>query len=196
MNSIKSKLSVLALTIALSLNVNAQSINKGDITFDVFYGSPSIGTLIFKSLATASGEVDFNTFGPIGIKFEYMISDKVGLGVEGSYSTLSMKAVENGYTSEFTLNRIRIMPRFSYHMGSSDNFDSYFSLGMGYRNSTYEFSSTDVTATVDESITGGIPMAMRIAWGARYYFTPNIGLSTELGLGGGHLISGGLVIKI
>lgn len=40
-----------------------------------------------------------------------------------------------------------------------------------------------------------LPISMRLCTGIRYYFTPNIGLNAEIGVGG-PIVSGGLSIKI
>jgi len=193
---LKSKLVVAAAASLIAFSANGQAVEQGDVAIGAFYGSPSIGTLFLQALLTADDSdfqtaAEFSFLGPVGIKAEYMVAEKLGIGIEASYSTWSLTSA----TEKFTATRIRLAPRFSYHLGSSDVFDSYFSLGMGFKNSTYKFTSDDPTAVFDESDLPSTPLTLRIAWGGRYYITEQFAIATELGFGGGYLISGGLVFK-
>lgn len=182
----------------------AQALEEGNISINTYYGSPSIGTMLMKSIFTSDSDIDqdldFINIGPVGVQAEYMVTENIGIGIEGSYSNILIKYTEI-YDYNFSLTRIRVMPRFSYHFSSSDWFDTYLSLGMGYKHSILKFTTNDPLETdeqedFEETAMGGIPLALRIGWGARFYITENLGISTELGFGGGYLLSGGLVYKL
>ena len=63
-------------------------------------------------------------------------------------------------------------------------FDPYLGLGVGYRNSSYKYSSTD--PNWDESTFTGFKNPFNfggdLTFGTRYFFTDNIGAYVELGI--------------
>jgi outer membrane scaffolding protein for murein synthesis (MipA/OmpV family) len=194
---------LLSLTLVFSAgvaqNLNAQAVEQGNMTFDVYYGFPNLTGSLAKSISTDS-ELTVKSLGPIGGKFEYMVSDKMGVGLETNYSSTTVTYTEfdsfdsTNYEYNWSITSIRFMPRWNIHFGSSDNFDGYFGIAAGYLARTYKDSSTDPNYT-STSISGAFPFALRLAVGGRYYFTDNIGLHMELGFGGGALIHGGFAFK-
>ena len=182
--------------------LNAQAVNQGNVMVDVFYGFPNLAkTLISNTVddLDSTDNIDIGGIGPVGGRFEYMISDKVGLGLEGNYSSASVtyNADSAGTTYNYEVKRsvVRFMPKFYIHFGSSSDFDAYFGVAAGYRNVTWSFTSNDPNYDGIED-SGGIPFALRLSVGGRYYFTDNIGLSMEIGFGGGSgVVNGGLAFK-
>jgi len=95
------------------------------------------------------------------------------------------------------MKRLRIHVRFNYHFDiSNPNLDGYAGIGAGTNNrfrSAYENGvELDDTGIGNQTL---IPVSARICAGLRYYFTENLGLKLELGLGG-PVISGGLSIRL
>ena len=82
----------------------------------------------------------------------------------------------------------------NYHFVATDNLDAYFGVGVG-ANIRRIGTKTDYPNYDDNAVSGSlIPVSLRVALGTRYYFTENIGLNLELGLGG-PFISGGVSVK-
>lgn len=203
------KLMVLALALgifAAPKQAKSQAVDAGNILIDAYYGFPNLFTSALKTTYANSGsveDVNIGGIGPVGGRFEYMVSEKIGIGLEINYTDsyveytdLGTDTLGNPYRYEYKVSvpRLRIMPRFNFHFGSSDVFDGYFAVAAGYNNTQYKFESNDPDFG-DESITGLVPVAFRLAVGGRYFFTDAVGIHMELGLGGGALINGGLSFK-
>ena len=148
-------------------------------------------------------DVSINGIGPVGGRIEYLLGEKIGLGIDVNYTSASVSWKEGGiddigqpviYDHKAGQELLRAMAAFSWHFVGSDEFDAYLSFGAGYRNKTYAYE-TNEPGFIDSETTGLIPLAMRLAVGGRYFFTDNIGAGIELGLGGGGNVRGGLAVK-
>jgi opacity protein-like surface antigen len=98
------------------------------------------------------------------------------------------------YDVKANLSRVRLQARFNYHFIENDNVDAYFGVGAGTNFRKYTLT-TDYPNYDDDSETGTLlPFSLRLAVGTRYYFTENIGINAEIGIGG-PVLSGGISIK-
>ena len=193
---------------------NAQSLEAGKIIVDGYYGFGNLYNAIFESLASSSGLNITNRFvGPIGVRGEYLISEKVGFGLDLGYSSASMNynetitsynydnngvptmATTDTYNYSVKSSKIGAMVTFNYHFVESDKFDAYFVTGLGYGNRTTTYASTYVDYIVPSSTSSLFPVAARIGFGMRYFFTENIGANLGLGLGQGGLLNVGITAK-
>lgn len=182
---------------------NAQALEEGNVTFDPYYGVASvIAKAVFTAPDSAANTSD-KFIGPIGFKFEYMGSDKIGVGFEYNYTigeltwqetkTDTVTSQTKTYNYKIRRDLHRFMPRINIHFGGSESFDSYFGVAVGYRLPKWTIESDEAGYSYE---TGSFSsFALRLALGARYYITDNIGLHMELGLGGGTLIHIGLSTK-
>ncbi len=87
--------------------------------------------------------------------------------------------------------------RINYHFNiTSPAFDSYIGVGAGTNNRfrTTTENGVEIEGNGLEDFTL-LPFSIRLCAGARYYFSDNFGVNTEIGIGG-PLISLGLSIKI
>jgi len=151
-----------------------------------------------------SVDVKVGSIGPLGGKLEYMVSDKVGAGIEINYANTSVKWTENttdgngnnvSYQYDFSIPRMRLMFCFNLHFGSSENFDGFWRIGAGYSSLSWKYTTNDPNYN-DEQINFNLfPIAFRTAIGGRYFFSENFGLNAELGLGGGPLVAFGISTK-
>jgi len=157
--------------LSFSSNVNAQAVQKGTKIVDVFYGFPD---LYGKFITAFSGEKTKSFIA--GGKFEYLVSENIGLGVTLGYG--------NTIVGSSSLERMRAMADFNLHYAEFDHFDFYWMLGAGY-------------ASIKAVGTNGtpFPFALRTATGGRYFFTNNLGAHFEIGLGSGALMQAGLSLK-
>jgi outer membrane protein W len=88
------------------------------------------------------------------------------------------------------------MVSMNYHFLDNDKIDAYTNLGVGFKNRSYKYESTDPTAVNDDLGVGTLlPLALRAGVGMRYFFTDNIGLNLNVGLGQGGWVNGGISAK-
>jgi len=184
----------------------AQAVTKGTVLIDAYYGFPNwTKSLLQTSYANSGSEtnISINGIGPVGGRIEYLLGEKIGLGVDVNYTSASVSWKESGtndvgqpvvYDHKTGQELLRAMAAFSWHFVGSDEFDAYLSFGAGYRNKTYAYE-TNEPGFIDSETKGLIPLAVRLAVGGRYFFTDNIGAGIELGLGGGGNVRGGLAVK-
>lgn len=200
----------LLLVGSLLLNLQtaqAQAVEKGNLIIDAGIGGPNFFTYSLKFIANTYEITGATIKGvpPIGGRVEYLISDNFGLGLEGNYATSSLAWTETGTDIKFKAPRLRVMAVGNFHFGKSDKLDWYLGAGMGYQRSKYtvEGSSTDIYTQQDiddintelkNRIT--IPLTGRLHFGTHIFFTDNIGINLEIGVGGGGIAKGGLSVKI
>ncbi len=196
----KKKLFIAMAALFLTGGVaQAQANEQGNVIIDPYYGFPNLG----KSLADQASEGLTGTkvtgYGPAGIRIEYMLGDQFGLGVDAIFNGFGVEGTATDTTgidgmgnpitttrsARATMNRYRIQARFNYHFDvSSPDLDVYMGIGAGTNLRVYKYYEDDVEQD-DQTLSGSlIPFSMRFAAGMRYYFTDNIGLNAEIGLGG------------
>jgi opacity protein-like surface antigen len=187
----------------ISIHINAQAVSQGASIIDLNHGFPNFSNILEDAVNTGtSTEIKGTGFGPSSIKYEYMITDRIGLGAEFNYanSTVSYRDIGsngNTYNYEVSIPRFRIMPKFNFHFGTSDIADFYASVAAGYSSFSFNTKTNDPDYIAEDEIDiNPTNIAFRLALGTRVFITDNVGLGMEIGLGGGALIAGGLAFKI
>jgi outer membrane protein W len=197
-------LPLLALTMMLATTkTNAQALEQGNVIIDAYYGFPNLYSTIFKAAYESSNSTDLTlgSQGPLGIRAEYLITDKVGFGIDLGMNSSSISYREadinnnNIYDYKFTTRKIGAIFTFNYHFVENDKLDAYFVVGGGYGNRNFKFTSTDPNY-IEESVESLIPISYKIGVGMRYFFTENIGANLALGLGQGGLVNAGISAKL
>lgn len=190
----------------LSANSFGQSpVGKGSIIVDPYIGLPNWGNSMlyssFDATLTGFSESEISNYKTVGGfmsyggRFEYMVGDKIGVGLDGNYEVSGFRFdFESGsetYEYKYTAKKMRFMARFNYHFIQNDKFNMYLGLGIGYRNvvRTEETTQPGIEPMVYPGI---VPVATRAGLGFRYYFIENLGVNAELGLGGGGIFQVGL----
>jgi len=197
-------LPLLALTMMLATTkTNAQALEQGNVIIDAYYGFPNLYSAIFKAAYESSNStgLTLGSQGPLGIRAEYLITDKVGFGIDLgmnsssiSYSEADINNSNIIYDYKFKTSKIGAIFTVNYHFVENDKLDAYFVLGGGYGNRTFKFTSTDPNYS-EESVESVIPISYKIGVGMRYFFTENIGANLALGLGQGGLVNAGISAK-
>lgn len=204
-------LAATAMFLGTSNTASAQAVEEGNVLIDVYYGFPNLYTSVFRSTYANSDQATDLTIGgigPVGLRAEYLLADKIGLGIDIGFNNSSVRYFEDGtvynpttgnydprtYEYNFSTRKIGAMVTFNYHFLDNDKVDAYVVAGMGYGNRTYKFESTDPDY-VGSTVTGIIPVAGKIGVGLRYFFTDNIGANLGLGFGQGGLLNAGLSLK-
>ena len=202
----KSFFKIIGATLLICTPIFAQSqINaKGSVIVDAYYGFPNFGKAFLSSIESNSAGVSTTAIGPCGARAEYMVADKFGIGADFIYNSMSGtfqvdslntdNTVYKSYDAKLAMQRYRVQLRMNYHFVREEKMDAYFGFGAGTNIRKYVYKNDMPNAdTFSESATL-LPFSMRVALGMRYYFTNNIGLNTELGIGG-QLVSAGLSVR-
>lgn len=207
---LRNKLLIL-MTLFFGLGTSSsysQVYEPGNIVIDAYYGWPNLYTTVVRAAyesAQYSG-IKIGSLGPLGGRVEYLLSENIGIGVHANYSTTSVEGLVTGYDPntgvsrdydyKAAVNRIRVMPMFNFHFGSSDKLDPYLAFGAGY--SSFKIKVTTDDPSYDEStidLKNPIPVAVRAEFGVRYFFSDNFGAHGFFGISGGALIGAGLSAK-
>lgn len=175
-------------------------VKQGQFILDAYYGFPYLlGSYIKKIANTNFSDVQVTNFNHLGGKFEYMLNNTIGLGIEYTYASVVAKYTEtqtvyqngantsviNNYTAKII--KQRMLAKISIHFATTKHLDPYTSFGLGYKNSLVSSDNMNNQAEVDEfnkSYLNLIPIAIRAGIGLRYYFLDNFGLCAEAGIGG------------
>jgi opacity protein-like surface antigen len=138
------------------------------------------------------GDYSHSATGPIHIKFEYGVSEKMGVGLNLAYVVHKMKYNyddfdTNGnpvvYTETTDYTTWSALMRLNWHFGDIDHFDPYWGIGVGYRSGKWKVTSNDPTGeTSGTEVDEPIPFGFESTIGARYHFTDNFGAYMEVGL--------------
>ena len=196
-------LPLLSLIMMLApTKTNAQALEQGNVIIDAYYGFPNLYSTVFKTLYESSNStgLTLGSQGPLGIRAEYLITDKVGFGIDLGMNSSSISFSEADintniiYDYKFSTRKIGAIFTFNYHFVENDKLDAYFVVGGGYGNRNFKFTSTDPNY-IEESVESLIPISYKIGVGMRYFFTENIGANLALGLGQGGLANVGVSAK-
>lgn len=200
---------IVACGLLTSFNANAQAFDEGKSIVSIGYGFPNLGASIFKSAYGTYTGYSVTGIGPMFIKYEYGLSEHIGLGVIAGYSgfTIKWQETNNSYNSNGTVSTgtydwtlkytsPSFGVRFNYHFATKDKLDPYFGVGAGWRGGTFTYTTTDPAGTGGVAKVGTIfPIYMPITVGLRYYFTDNIGAYMEFGIDKGSVVQAGLALK-
>lgn len=204
-------IAAFGLMLAAPTTASAQAVEQGNVIIDTYYGFPNLYTTVFKSTYANSGtetNLEIGGLGPVGLRAEYMVADKIGVGLDIGFNNSHVNYSEETtvynsttgnydpvtYDYNFSTQKIGVMATLNYHFLDNDKVDAYGVFGAGYGQRSYKFESTDPDY-VNEEIKGLIPVAMRIGVGMRYFFTDNIGLNLGLGFGQGGIANAGISFK-
>ncbi|MEY5000720.1 MAG: hypothetical protein RLZZ211_756 [Bacteroidota bacterium] len=199
-------------TMSFNQTTYAQAVEEENIVIEAYYGFPNLYTSVFKTAYANSGtELDLNVggTGPLGVRFEYLVTDKIGLGLDvglsgSSISYNEMTTVFNTttgnyddviYNYDFSTRKFGALFCLNYHFLDNDEFDLYSTVGVGYSKRSFDFTSTDPSYE-PASISSMIPVGFKAGLGMRYFFTDNIGANLNLGLGIGGLLNAGISVKL
>jgi len=202
-------IAIVGLTFGINNSAVAQ-VEQGSIMIDPYVGFPTANAWWGQALSLSNATSDFSTAGsPVsfGGRFEYMVADNFGLGLDVNYAIAGYKYSDAEYSIDtagnyvagefkYTSKKLRAMLRLNYHFVQTETVDVYFGVGAGYKHVVRTAAWDGLIDDNDASVTGSfLPVAFRIALGGRYYFHPNIGMNFELGLGGGGILQAGLAVK-
>ncbi len=182
------------------------SFNKGTIAVSAGYGVPNLVILPFRVAYKIADftNVSLSGFGPVLMRAEYGLSKKIGLGLSGGYSTMSVgytykdwdiyKGQKIDYHAKLTWTSPSLGARFNLHFGNKEKMDPYFGIGLGWSGNKLTYS--DDSPWEDKYPTpklGGV--YYNIGLGFRYYFAKFAGFYMEIGLDKASLLQAGVAVK-
>jgi opacity protein-like surface antigen len=180
----------MLLTALTFSNLRGQIFEEGKSFVSVGYGIVGFSNSFFNDILAGS-EIDTRNFGPVYFKYEYAISEKLGIGigianVNNSYTSTGTytdnMGVSRNYTEKLSRSNTSILARLNWHFGENDRFDPYFGFGMGYRFGGWKYTVSDPAVGENEELPTVIPFGFELTTGARYFFTDNFGIYGEVGL--------------
>ena len=182
---------ILFLSLLGNVSVNAQTeaYYQGQHLISGGYG---FGTIIGSLFNDINNNSDFNTTftGPLYLKFESGLTDKLGLGInlayakyQASYTYDSYYGTSYGtYTETDSYTTYSILARLNWHFGQVEKFDPYWGFGVGYRDGRWKYTSTDPYGTNDIDYGGYFPFGFELTIGAHLWLSSNFGLYAETGI--------------
>ena len=202
---------IFAATSAFAQDDKGGAYAKGQSTFSIGYGFVSPYKTLFKFNSAFFGSsagttTKYSNVGPVGVTYEYGVSDKISVGVQLAYGqnknvTTEADGLGTGkpYILTQKLTQFSGILRGNYHFGSSPKFDPYIGLGLGYGNFKYTTTSNDPSDTpADFALFNiAVPTSLGVTGqvGAKYYFSDNVGLYAELGYLAGSIAQVGVTFK-
>ena len=190
---------LIALVAGVTLatpETQAQAFTEGSNNISIGYGGVTVLGAISRNFDTYT-DVNYTGLGPIYFKYERGVSENIGLGISFAYATnewvYKYQILDESNTETTSRSTYSILARFNYHIGDSDKFDPYIGFGLGYRDAKWTSKSSGSTNSGVE-LKSVMPLGMEVTFGARYFFTENIGLYAEVGAAKS-VVQGGLALK-
>lgn len=190
---------------------------QGSFSVDPYIGVPNWAISLFYNQYDGNEQniQDYTVVGGMlsyGSRFEYMVSDNIGVGADINYemSGFAFKFEDQVYAPDgtpmgglttyqanYSAKKIRAMFRLNYHFVQSEKVDMYTAFAGGYKHAKriLETNPRHPEYLDANSVGAFVPVSLRIAIGAKFYFTQNFGAHVELGAFGGGLLQAGLSVK-
>jgi hypothetical protein len=183
-------------------------IKKFKSLTDTYYGVPNLYGFILAAEATNENSLSksFSNIGPTGAKYEFLITDNFGLGVDANYAYSSITWKEKHvdannnpvtYSYKATSGALRSMLGFNFHYATKKRVDWYSAFKVGYFSRTFSYTS-DAPNYIPPSPSlfwNWWHPAFRLETGVRLFIAPFLAVNFNIGLGGGPLIAGGVSSK-
>ena len=193
------KLLALILFISSLTYVQGQTTFQGNHLLEIYGGGPNFMKFnYFGSGSSNSTATAITSIPPSGLRYAYMISNDVSIGIDVMYNSYRESYVGTDTTFVDTAwvynavsyvdfkSRLRIQARFNFMLPTaSANLDSYIGLAVG-TNNRWEKRWVDNNLIQDDNSSELVvlPVSARLCYGFRYYFNYNSALGAEVGVGG------------
>ena len=176
-----------------------QASYQGNHLFEVYGGGPNFMKFdFFDSGMNSISAVSSTSIPPCGLRYAYMISNDVSIGIDLLYNSY-----KESYVSTDTIfannqwqyvpsdyidykSRLRLQARFNFMIPtSSPNVDSYIGAAVG---TNRRWQKQWINGVLNENSGPQdlvvIPVSARLCYGFRYFFSYNSALGAEVGIGG------------
>ena len=189
---------LLVITFGTTQVAAQDAFEEGKIVASIGYGAPNLTNAFVKLVFEDEEGYKKSGIGPMHLKFEYGLSDKIGFGLVINYvnagaSWTHKNFTDNStYTDDVDFTSIAFNVRMNIHFATTDKLDPYWGVGAGYRTGKWKYDSNDPLYEFSESNTF-IPIGFETTLGMRYYVADMFAFYVELGFAKS-LIQGGLTL--
>ncbi len=156
-----------------------QAFEQGTKVVSLGYGFGNLNRAVFKLYEDEAG-YKYSGMGPLFAKFEYGVSDKIGLGLNIAHIGANVKYGTGTSQEEINWRNTSALLRMNIHFSNSDKLDAFWGAGVGYRFGSWKFKSE--TGGVDGEVVNLIPLGFETTIGVRYFFVEHIGIYAEAGI--------------
>jgi hypothetical protein len=182
---------------AFSQNVEGQGVVTLDAGYSIYANAVK---LLLDGIDGAGGSAEASLTPVIMVGFDYALTDIFSMGVMGAYQNLGadFQYTWNNGTNDITesvntaVTRMNFAVTPKFHYGGSENLDLYSGLRVGMNILNFTQNSTDPDFDVPGSLSGSRLTIGVTAFGARYFFTDNIGMNMELSVGTPYAVAAGV----
>jgi hypothetical protein len=167
-------------------------VKKNALIATIGYGTPSIIRAYLK-YKTTRDQITVYGSGPYILKAEYMVSNRIGISANASYSQsriawedIGFDTIKQNYHNfEFGITAYEISGtlRGNYHFLKRKKLDGYVGAGIGYgfiKMNSYTYAHTTRFSIQYEFPR---PLSLECTAGLRYFPIKNLGVYSEVGLG-------------
>lgn len=202
-----SKLFLALALVASSLGARAQAFDEGKSVVTIGYGFPNLVTATFRTAYNTADHTGytFTAMGPLVFRYEYGLSEKIGMGVVVGYSMMKLSYNYEDWNSTYTQkvkytasvkwNSPSVGARMNIHFATKDKLDPYFGISAGWSGNSLTYEDDDPNTSSSKSSVNFGPFYFGLGVGMRYYFTDNIGMYVEFGWDKWALMQAGLALK-
>jgi len=178
----------------------AQGLFRGNVVLNAYAGYPNFLRLNMAASEgiPSSANASYVGLAPSGLRFMYMASDDVSIGLDLMYGMANVQYTStdssffNGewltQQHSYLIKKQRFRPQFrvDFHLGSMDpNLDQYLGLAIGGNMRKREVYMDNLLIDQTPSELGiVIPVSFRFCYGFRYFIDYNFAVGGEFGLGG------------
>ena len=169
------------------VTVKGIAFEKASSSVQIGYGIGNINQVVF-SYYKAELEYDLKKTGPFFLKYEYALTNRIGIGVNFSYASAVLNyhtiLYDESYRTKINWQVLNILGRLNYHFLIREKWDAYVGIGLGYRNESWDYSYSPELNVRDEKANLGnfSPIGAELTIGARYLLSSHFGFYTELGV--------------
>ena len=165
-------------------NPEDEAMAAPKFNLSVGYGTRSYLSVVFKFITDVSGDyVRLTSFNPTYLKAEYRVADHFAVGIASAYNNDKFRFNEDGREIEAKLAQTSFLIRTNFPLTKPESpFIPYFGLSVGALFFNYEARYTDNNQNYDFGGLGPVGVTGEATFGMKYFFTPNIGAYTELGV--------------
>ncbi len=168
------------------------AVHKSNFMFSVGYATPSIVRGYIKH-QTNRKDIVVSGIGPVLMKAEYMLSNRLGICINASFSNYRIAWYDDSYDTiqqkyrpfEMGIKSYELAGtvRGNYHFWQRSHFDSYAGLGIGY--GLFHIGGYTTAHTTIFGFQYDLPptLSLECTYGIKYFPLRNLGIFAEAGLG-------------
>ena len=168
------------LSFSSSIESKAQVFGEGYKFISIGYGFPNVSSSIF-NLYESRSNYTVKGLGPMHGKFEYGITEKIGIGISLNYVSTEVRWDDGTYREGFDYSALAANVRINFHFLDHEKVDFYYGLGMGYNHVSTSYFYTGNNTQEENFPINLLPVGIETTIGLRYMFSPSVGAYLEMG---------------